>query len=164
MLFRSALTWWDRQGELQGTPVNTAEPLGGTLWRVVPKHPVAELKDLRRDTAVFRNRDMAWDRQLDKMSAERHIGVVLRLDETDSGLDIDALKIVADGVNALRGPGFSAGFSAGFGAGFFASTFFSSAGRDMKIFSSDWYKHKFLKIKIIISMRSSIDDIHEWCR
>jgi Fe-S cluster assembly ATP-binding protein len=29
------------------------------------------------------------------------------LDETDSGLDIDALKIVADGVNALRGPKFS---------------------------------------------------------
>jgi len=26
------------------------------------------------------------------------------LDETDSGLDIDALKIVADGVNAMRGP------------------------------------------------------------
>jgi Fe-S cluster assembly ATP-binding protein len=26
------------------------------------------------------------------------------LDETDSGLDIDALKIVAEGVNALRGP------------------------------------------------------------
>jgi Fe-S cluster assembly ATP-binding protein len=30
------------------------------------------------------------------------------LDETDSGLDIDALKIVGDGVNALRGPSFSA--------------------------------------------------------
>ena len=27
------------------------------------------------------------------------------LDETDSGLDIDALKIVSDGVNSLRGPG-----------------------------------------------------------
>ena len=26
------------------------------------------------------------------------------MDETDSGLDIDALKVVADGVNALRGP------------------------------------------------------------
>ena len=26
------------------------------------------------------------------------------LDETDSGLDIDALKMVAEGVNALRGP------------------------------------------------------------
>ena len=30
------------------------------------------------------------------------------LDETDSGLDIDALKIVAEGVNALRAPNFSA--------------------------------------------------------
>jgi Fe-S cluster assembly ATP-binding protein len=30
------------------------------------------------------------------------------LDETDSGLDIDALRIVAEGVNALRGPAFSA--------------------------------------------------------
>jgi len=30
------------------------------------------------------------------------------LDETDSGLDIDALKIVAGGVNELRGPDFSA--------------------------------------------------------
>ena len=30
------------------------------------------------------------------------------LDETDSGLDIDALKVVADGVNALRRPDFSA--------------------------------------------------------
>ena len=26
------------------------------------------------------------------------------LDETDSGLDIDALKVVASGVNALRSP------------------------------------------------------------
>ncbi|MBX6373591.1 MAG: Fe-S cluster assembly ATPase SufC [Acetobacteraceae bacterium] len=30
------------------------------------------------------------------------------LDETDSGLDIDALRIVADGVNAMRGPDFAA--------------------------------------------------------
>lgn len=30
------------------------------------------------------------------------------LDETDSGLDVDALRIVADGVNALRSPTFSA--------------------------------------------------------
>lgn len=29
---------------------------------------------------------------------------LLILDETDSGLDIDALKIVADGVNAMRRP------------------------------------------------------------
>lgn len=30
------------------------------------------------------------------------------LDETDSGLDVDALKIVAEGVNSLRSPNFSA--------------------------------------------------------
>jgi Fe-S cluster assembly ATP-binding protein len=30
------------------------------------------------------------------------------MDETDSGLDIDALKVVAKGVNAMRGPNFSA--------------------------------------------------------
>ena len=30
------------------------------------------------------------------------------LDETDSGLDIDALKVVAKGVNRLRGPEFGA--------------------------------------------------------
>jgi Fe-S cluster assembly ATP-binding protein len=30
------------------------------------------------------------------------------MDETDSGLDIDALKVVAKGVNAMRGPDFSA--------------------------------------------------------
>ncbi len=29
---------------------------------------------------------------------------LLYLDETDSGLDIDALRIVSEGVNALRGP------------------------------------------------------------
>jgi Fe-S cluster assembly ATP-binding protein len=30
------------------------------------------------------------------------------LDETDSGLDVDALKVVSQGVNAARGPGFGA--------------------------------------------------------
>ena len=30
--------------------------------------------------------------------------VMAVLDETDSGLDIDALKIVAEGINALRSP------------------------------------------------------------
>ncbi|MDO8648378.1 MAG: Fe-S cluster assembly ATPase SufC [Candidatus Peregrinibacteria bacterium] len=34
--------------------------------------------------------------------------VLALLDETDSGLDIDALKVVAEGVNAMRSPKFSA--------------------------------------------------------
>ncbi|WP_119292794.1 peptidase U32 family protein [Azohydromonas sediminis] len=80
-----ALTWWDRQGELHGVPVNTATALdgaGGTRWRIVPQLPrgrtVADLTreaDLRRDTAVGRNRDMAWERLLAKPSAERRIAV-----------------------------------------------------------------------------------------
>ena len=36
--------------------------------------------------------------------AARGLFRLLILDETDSGLDIDALKIVADGVNAMRRP------------------------------------------------------------
>lgn len=34
--------------------------------------------------------------------------ILALLDETDSGLDVDALKIVADGVGGMRGPQFSA--------------------------------------------------------
>jgi Fe-S cluster assembly ATP-binding protein len=47
---------------------------------------------------------------MDARAKPAHDGWLLRrrqfavLDETDSGLDIDALKIVADGVNALRSP------------------------------------------------------------
>ncbi len=83
------LTWWDLQGELNGVPINVARPLhaGDPLrWRLWPNEPIAGLKDLRQHTALFRNRDMAWDRQLDRPSAERHIGCSLRLDEIDSGL------------------------------------------------------------------------------
>ena len=70
-----ALTWWDRQGELQGVPVNLATPLGGTLWRIEPNlskgQAFSDLKDLFPGTALSRNRDMAWERMLAKPSAER---------------------------------------------------------------------------------------------
>ncbi|MFM1991416.1 MAG: hypothetical protein RJA99_4373 [Pseudomonadota bacterium] len=87
-----ALTWYDLQGELHGVQANVAEPLGGTLWRVVPNlepepgtrsggapRDTRMLKDLRRGTAVSRNRDMAWERLLSKPSAERRIAVDLTL-------------------------------------------------------------------------------------
>ena len=81
-----ALTWWDRQGEMQGVPVNTAEALagpGGTRWRITPQQArglsVHDLKDLRRDTAISRNRDMAWERLLAKPSADRRIALDLTL-------------------------------------------------------------------------------------
>jgi putative protease len=81
-----SLTWFDLQGELQGVPVNVAQPLGGRAWRAFPNAPVAMLKDLRRGTVLQRNRDMAWERLLAAPSAERRIGVALRLSTTRRGL------------------------------------------------------------------------------
>ncbi len=82
------LTWYDLQQELCGAQVNVARPLdeAGRQWRVFPNEPVADLKDLRKHLALHRNRDIAWDRTLDKKSSERRIAVDLRLDETPEGL------------------------------------------------------------------------------
>jgi len=93
-----ALTWWDLQGELQGVPVNVARPLGGRGWRVFPNAPVAALKDLRRGTEISRNRDMAWDRLLEKKSAERSIPADLFLSTTADGYALDITD--ADGHHA----------------------------------------------------------------
>lgn len=90
-----ALTWRDRQGELQGVPVNVAEPLGGSRWRVHPNlakdQAFGDLKDLFPGTALNRNRDMAWERLLAKPSAERRIPVDLTLAQTADGFEL-ALK------------------------------------------------------------------------
>ena len=84
-----ALTWWDQQGELQGVPVNVAQALAGRSWRVFPNvppgSPMSVLKDLRKGLAISRNRDMAWERLLDKPSAERLIAVDLRLEAVTGG-------------------------------------------------------------------------------
>jgi 23S rRNA 5-hydroxycytidine C2501 synthase len=81
-----ALTWSDLQGDLQGAPINVATPLGGRVWRLFPNAPMATLKGLRKGGAVSRNRDMAWERLLEKKSAERLIGVSAVLSATRSGL------------------------------------------------------------------------------
>jgi putative protease len=49
---------------------------------------VATLKDLKQGTAISRNRDMAWDRLLDRPSAERLITVDLVLQETPAGFEL----------------------------------------------------------------------------
>ncbi len=92
-----SITWFDRQGELAGVQVNTVEPIDPTAgrWKLVPKEPLASLKDLRRDTVLSRNRDMAWDRQLRKKSAERRIPLDLLLSETPEGFALDVVD--ADG-------------------------------------------------------------------
>lgn len=86
-----ALTWTDLQGELQGAPINVATPLpgaGGHVWRLQPNAPMTLLtreQGLRKGVEISRNRDMAWERVLEKKSAERRIGVALRLIETRQG-------------------------------------------------------------------------------
>ena len=83
------LCYLDLQKELVGLQINRAEATGKKgLWRVFPKDPMEGFKDLRKGVPVNRNRDMDWVRGLEKKSAERRIGVWLRLDETAEGLSL----------------------------------------------------------------------------
>ena len=87
-----ALTYFDLQKELVGLPIDTARCVdaGKRLWQIVPKEAITSYKDLRRDTFLSRNRDMAWDRLLDKKSAERRVGLWLKLSDTPDGLALTA--------------------------------------------------------------------------
>ena len=102
-----ALTWWDRQGELQGVPVNVATPLGGGRWRIEPNlsrdQAFGDLKDLLPGTAVSRNRDMAWERLLARPSAERRIAVDLALAQVADGFEL-SLKDETGAKAAVRLP------------------------------------------------------------
>jgi putative protease len=87
------LTYYTLQHDLMGLQVNTAQRVSGAQWRIVPNEPIARLKGLRPGTALSRNHDMAWDRLLAHKSAERRIGITLRLRETDTGF---ALEVADD--------------------------------------------------------------------
>jgi collagenase-like PrtC family protease len=95
------LTYFDLQKELVGVQVNTAQLLDRAArhWCVVPNEPIASYKDLRRDVALSRNRDMAWDRLLGRKSADRRIGARLAFTETVSGF---ALTITDEDGNQGR--------------------------------------------------------------
>ncbi len=73
----------------------------------------AEIKRLAmRDDMLKRQVNVGFSGGEKKRNEVLQMGLlrprVAVLDETDSGLDIDALRIVAEGVNALRAPRFSA--------------------------------------------------------
>ncbi|MEY5027780.1 MAG: putative protease YhbU precursor [Pseudomonadota bacterium] len=81
------LCYYDLQKELVGLQINRAEPAGQKgHWKLWPKDPMDGFKDLRKGAQVNRNRDMSWVRTLDKKSAERRIGVWMKLAETPDGL------------------------------------------------------------------------------
>ncbi len=80
------LSYFDPEQELVGVRINTAEKRGGKgkagLWRCSPNEMPA---DLAQGTLLYRNRDQSFERLLEKKSAERRIGVHLRLEETPEG-------------------------------------------------------------------------------
>ncbi len=85
------LCYYDLQKELVGMAINTAEPASSrsvNQWRVYPKDPIADLKDLRKGLEINRNRDMDWVRMLDKKSSERRIGLWAQLGETTDGFEL----------------------------------------------------------------------------
>ena len=83
------LCYYDLQKELVGLQINRAEPAGPKgHWKLWPKDPMDGFKDLRKGVQVNRNRDMSWVRTLEKKSAERRMGVWMKLSETAKGLQL----------------------------------------------------------------------------
>lgn len=87
------LCYYNLQQELVGLQTNRVEKAGAgqegaTVWRIVPKDPMAGFKDLKRGTTVNRNRSMDWVRTLEKKSAVRRIGVWMTLREGPDGLQL----------------------------------------------------------------------------
>jgi collagenase-like PrtC family protease len=82
--------FFDVHKELVGLRVNTVQGK-----RLYPNEMPA---DLRRNTTVYRNRDHAYMRQLEKPSAERRIPVALTVKETNDGFTLVVTD--ADGFTA----------------------------------------------------------------
>jgi len=87
------LTYYTPKRELAGIRVNRAEGVGPerhTVYRIEPNEPVGNLPGLRADVALHRNSDTAWDRLLDRKTADRRIGLALRLAESRDGFTLTA--------------------------------------------------------------------------
>jgi putative protease len=86
------LTYFDLQKELRGFRVNTAEKIDPLRYRAFPNESIKDLKDLRKDVALNRSRDMAWERLMESdRSSERKIPLHLWLRETETGLQLDLM-------------------------------------------------------------------------
>ena len=95
------LCYLSLQNELIGLPINRAEAAGPAgLWRLYPKDPLPSYADLRGGLQLNRNRDMSWVRVLEKKSAERRVGVWMRLSETDSGLRLHLTDVIGTETHA----------------------------------------------------------------
>ena len=85
------LCYYDLKKELVGMAINRAEPASPRSvhqWRVYPKDPIADLKDLRKGVEINRNRDMDWVRAMEKKSSDRRIGLWVQLAESPDGFTL----------------------------------------------------------------------------
>ena len=79
------LTYFTPTGELTGLRVNLAEPVPGG-FRLSPSLSDGRLPaGLQPGTRLYRNHDQAFERLLEKKSAERRIPLSLRLTQTSDG-------------------------------------------------------------------------------
>ena len=84
------IAYYDAHGELVGLRINRAEKQGAG-YRLYPALSGGRLPDdLAVGTALYRNRDQEFERQLEKTSAERRIPLRLRLYESASGYALSA--------------------------------------------------------------------------
>ena len=80
-----------------GLRINVAQRTAGG-WRLHPNAMPENADDLCRGTEIRRNRDQAFERLLEKDSAERRIGVALTLEETADGFAVSMVD--EDGIAA----------------------------------------------------------------
>ena len=84
-----------KKREVRGMQANTVEMTGPgengtTRWRVYPNEGMRALDGLKPGTEVSRNRDHAWEQALTRKSAERRVGVWLKLEDQPDGLKLTA--------------------------------------------------------------------------
>jgi Fe-S cluster assembly ATP-binding protein len=106
--------------EIPGVTVAKFLKRAADLRREPPANATAFLKELKENLAFLNIEPAFVNRYLNDgfSGGEKKRMEILQLlmlkprfaifDETDSGLDVDALKVVAAGINRMRGPGFSA--------------------------------------------------------
>ncbi|GLS03850.1 protease [Chitiniphilus shinanonensis] len=91
-----------KKREVVGLQANVVERVGpgeaGSVWRVFPNEPMAQLEGLKVGLAINRNRDHAWEKALTQKSSERRIGVWLTLSDHADGLALTMTD--EDGISA----------------------------------------------------------------
>ncbi len=78
------ISYLARGRKLTGLRINVAQAVAGG-WRLTPNAMPEDRDGLAPGTPIQRNRDQAFERLLEKDSAERRISVTLRLEDTADG-------------------------------------------------------------------------------